>query len=90
VLCECRPSATSFAANICLTGSACRVDSDCSPNGYCSPSRFMQWCGSSYRCHTPEDQCLDDADCPATAGGCNFDATAGHWVCGMGCGPPPP
>jgi hypothetical protein len=88
--CQCRASSASANANICLTGSKCRVDSDCGPGGYCSPSRLMQWCGAMYYCHTPGDTCIDDSDCAANQEGCNFDTKSGHWACGGGCGPPPP
>ena len=37
VPCECRDSASSTEANLCVTGGNCAVDSDCGPVGYCSP-----------------------------------------------------
>lgn len=86
--CECRTSAASFFANVCVADSNCQVDSDCGPGGYCSPSRFEQWCGSAYYCHTAADTCVNDTDCENS--GCNYDAQAGHWSCGGDCGPPPP
>jgi hypothetical protein len=34
----------------------------------------------SYRCHTPDDSCIDDSDC--TGGDyCNFNDYAGRWTC---------
>jgi hypothetical protein len=86
--CECRTSASSYVANVCVTGSNCRVDSDCGVDGYCSPSRLNQWCGTAYYCHTAADTCVNDTDCADS--GCNYDAQAGHWSCGGDCGPPPP
>jgi hypothetical protein len=88
VPCDCRQSAASSDANRCLGGSSCRVDADCGFGGYCSPSKFGQWCGSYYCCHTPDDKCVDDSDC--TGVGCNFDTKVGYWACGGDCGPPPP
>jgi len=78
--CECRDSASSAAANRCLSGSDCRVDSDCGPGNFCSPSQFGQWCGFRYYCHTASDTCLDDSDC--VGAGCNFGE---HWACGGDC-----
>jgi hypothetical protein len=86
--CDCRPSPQSNPANVCLTGSDCRVDSDCGPGGYCSPIHYGDWCGVEYHCHKAADTCVNDSDCDG--GRCNFNATAGHWICGIGCGPPPP
>src|SRR5436190_405692 len=41
-----------------------------------------------FRCHTDEDECLDDADCTATLDAstfgpsyCMYDGNAGHWKC---------
>jgi len=56
--CQCRLSSTSLAANVCLTGSNCRVDSDCGPGGYCSPS-VLELCS-----------CLSTALCGDSGGGC--------------------
>ncbi len=69
----------------------CRLDADRGARGYCSPSEGS---GSSGRvegwyCHTPDDDCHGDADCPRWAG-----AGSGHcyhdgrrWACGpMHCG----
>lgn len=88
VPCACRESEASFMPNLCLSGSDCRIDADCGPGGFCSPSRFGQWCGATYHCHTPSDTCLDDSDC--TGMGCNFDTQSDRWSCGGDCGPPPP
>jgi len=73
-------------ANVCLTGN-CRTDADC-PGQYCSPS--FGSCGaytgvSSYYCHTPGDECVDDADCGGDGGYgssyCMYSPVAGHWMC---------
>lgn len=73
-------------ANTCLQGN-CQVDDDCGGGGYCSPS--MGTCGSysgiiGYWCHTPADECVDDADCAAAdmgPGYCMFSPEAAHWLC---------
>jgi hypothetical protein len=78
-VCSCDGS----TGNICLTGN-CRVDSDCGPAGYCSPSSAGAGCGSSptgYYCHTPQDQCRADSDCPGFPYKCNYSAPAGFWAC---------
>ena len=74
--------------NVCLGGD-CQVDSDCGPNGFCSPS--FGDCGAytdvvAYYCHTPEDECVDDADCEGEsqfgfAPYCAFNPGAGRWAC---------
>jgi len=81
--CSCRSSATSNAANVCLTGSDCRVNADCGSGGYCSPSAGYgsYGCGVAYFCHTAADTCVDDTDCESQQ--CQYDDTAGHWRCGV-------
>jgi hypothetical protein len=87
VPCDCRESTDSYLPNRCLAGSDCQVDSDCGIHGFCSPSRFGQWCGQTYNCHSMADTCIDDSDCGNS--GCNFDPGIGHWRCGGDCGPQP-
>lgn len=91
-LCECEGGFRSDN-NVCLAQNGCHVDADCGPagQGWCSPS--LGSCGhygkyESYQCHTPADECVDDADCvdagPSSFGGqpyCTFDAAVGHWKC---------
>jgi hypothetical protein len=98
--CGCRESAfrvgapSSLDENRCFGGD-CRVDADCGQQGYCSPSTSL--CGTSWgayelRCHTPGDECVDDADCAnfdagRTLGGpafCAYDGTRSHWACFRG------
>jgi hypothetical protein len=89
VPCICRASATDFTANVCMSGSNCRVDADCGAGGYCSPSA-VAGCGSAYFCHTPGDTCVDDSDCATQGGWCNYDPMTTHWKCGGTlCIPPP-
>jgi hypothetical protein len=71
--------------NVCIQGN-CQVDADCDAKGlhWCSPT--LGSCGNytgfqGYYCHTPEDQCLDDADCSANGGYCAYEPTVGHWAC---------
>jgi hypothetical protein len=89
-VCLCRESALNpcpSAPTKCLQ-SGCRVDSDCGDGGYCSPSPVDpgdQWSciwneSYAFYCHTPRDECIDDADC---SGGrvCRYDNTSRHWLC---------
>jgi hypothetical protein len=84
-VCECEGQFRSDA-NMCIAGN-CRVDGDCGAGGFCSPS--LGSCGHynknvGYFCHTPSDECIDDADCssPAGRGGyCAFDSVAKRWKC---------
>jgi hypothetical protein len=82
--CACHGSPyTDGDGNTCVQGN-CRVDSDCGANGYCSPSYDVNSCGSlaGYYCHTPEDQCVNDTDCPANGSElCAYAATDGRWEC---------
>jgi hypothetical protein len=70
--------------NACVPGD-CRVDADCGAGGYCSPTMSNQGCGGlgGYYCHTPQDQCIDDSDCPSSngLGVCTYDTTAKYWRC---------
>lgn len=72
VPCQCRGSASSTAANICLVNSNCRVDNDCGPGGYCSPSQLDGCirmcnvpCGSESHCYegTTEVPCWCGQSC---------------------------
>jgi hypothetical protein len=66
--------------NQCIPAN-CRVDSDCGPGGFCSPSWFSYFgymVIDGYYCHTPRDQCLNDADCPT---GCSYYLPGGFWKC---------
>jgi hypothetical protein len=76
-------------ANTCLAGN-CRMDTDCGGGGYCSPT--FGGCGDytgviGYYCHTPDDTCLDDADCISPGAGpgyCMYHPEVAHWACGYG------
>jgi hypothetical protein len=72
--------------NVCLNDGNCRTDADCGEGGACSPT--LGDCGDyagvvAYYCHTPTDECVDDADCTGTAGRgyCAYNPAAGHWMC---------
>jgi hypothetical protein len=78
-------AATTSAARrtVCVTAS-CRVDSDCGSGGYCSPSPSpycTEWFTVEFHCHTPTDECLNDADCGQPNSYCTYDGTRGHWAC---------
>jgi len=71
--------------NVCIA-SNCRVDADCGPRGFCSPTTDIS-CGAfygiaGYYCHTPSDQCTNDADC--AQGTCRYSPQVGYWVCAVG------
>jgi hypothetical protein len=84
-VCDCREgqlgTGNQSAANVCLAGN-CRTDADCGSGGYCSPSN-VPGCGPGwwygYFCHTANDTCTNDTDCPRPNGVC---ATYGNaWTC---------
>jgi hypothetical protein len=86
--CACNGSAYTYGtANTCVAGD-CRVDSDCGSGGYCSPSFDTSSCSgvAGYYCHTPEDQCVNDADCgsPQVDAYCVFSYDDGFWKCQSG------
>lgn len=78
---------TGAGGNSCTSG-GCQVDADCGPGGWCSPTYGS--CGLyggvvAYECHTPDDECTDDADCSDMPNAyCKFAPEAGHWVCDNG------
>jgi hypothetical protein len=84
--CDCNVSFGSLGNNTCRSGN-CQVDNDCGDGGYCSPS--LGTCGdysdvAGYWCHTPSDDCIDDADCALPDednGFCMYSSEASHWVC---------
>jgi hypothetical protein len=65
-------------ANTCSAGD-CSVDAECGTQ-FCSPALLP--CGrlAVLFCHTESDECVDDADCPASV--CNYQRALGHWACG--------
>ena len=84
--CDCRDPNIFGSPNVCLSASNCAVDSDCGPPGFCSPSPVLgQTPDVGYFCHSPEDTCIDDVDCPVPKGPyqtqCRFDATSATWHC---------
>lgn len=89
--CACRLATRGASgANVCLPGN-CQIDADCGPGGYCSPT--FGSCGDysgvvGYRCHTPQDECVDDEDCAGQDAGflgqrpyCMFVQEVGRWRC---------
>lgn len=92
-VCQCRAAAEG-GANVCRQGN-CRTDGDCgvTGKGFCSPSatgidatcRTGIPSGSfGYFCHTPSDECSNDADCAKGVtgqGACIYDLNKVHWAC---------
>jgi hypothetical protein len=87
-VCACRgslPDAGDLSsATVCLFGN-CQTDADCGAGGYCSPSP-VPGCGATwwhgYFCHTPRDECANNADCPQGNAYCAFNSD--HWICSTG------
>jgi hypothetical protein len=88
-VCNCRNPAR-FNANTCFHGN-CQLDVDCGAGGFCSPSAVTVFSNCTrtippgsfgYFCHTPSDECLDDADCPGpSVTACIFSVEEVRWVC---------
>jgi len=83
-VCDCRPSASDSRANVCAGGN-CRIDADCGPGGYCS--RSASCTTISYFCHTANDTCVDDGDCPLNQS-CIYQPQVQAWACSRTCSPP--
>lgn len=88
--CACGGAYGPEGPNTCMPGN-CQSDADCGNDGYCSPTQGD--CGSysgiiGYYCHTPQDTCIDDADCGPREnqgpGYCMYRPELGHWQCGYG------
>jgi hypothetical protein len=81
--CACHGSTYLSGGNVCAPGN-CQTDADCGATGFCSPSLSPNSCYSlaGYYCHTPSDQCTDDADCQNSSGTqCMYDVAARRWQC---------
>jgi hypothetical protein len=87
--CSCHGSVDMIGGNTCARGD-CQVDADCEGGaGYCSPSDPQVNCAGqpSYYCHTPSDECVNDADCVGAtacdtfACGCAYDGSSHRWTC---------
>lgn len=67
--------------------SNCRVDRDCGPKGFCSPSKhaLASKTVEGWYCHTDDDECMNDSDCPSEVPGrtdyCGYNANKERWVC---------
>ncbi len=74
---------SSAPGNRCVR-SVCRSDSECGAGSYCSPSRTSCFNGvhnaDGVYCHTPDDRCLNDRDCP-TGEVCGFVPEHALWTC---------
>jgi hypothetical protein len=97
-LCDCRQTlghgsddVSGANPNYCRYGNDCRVDSDCADTGfpYCSLSSPPSSCpsvpaASGWHCHTADDECVDDRDCPG--GVCAYNGSAKRWTCAVDLG----
>jgi hypothetical protein len=86
-VCSCKGMTRGFGGssfnNQCVH-SNCQSDADCA-TGFCSPTVSAD-CGpfygvQGYYCHTCDDACTNDADCPPN-GYCAYQPSVGHWACG--------
>lgn len=82
----CSPSLVNQAC-ACL-GVPCPPDAGavCAVNGVQVPCDCDP-CGHGYFCHTKQDTCVDDSDCPSGAA-CDYDAFNAKWACST-CEPVP-
>ncbi len=69
--------------NTCLAAGNCRIDADCPTVPYCSPSSTGCSTTVAYYCHTPNDDCGNDADC-RTGDFCLYAPGAAKWTCVSG------
>ena len=85
-ICVCVAGTGACIRNFCQQA-ACRTDADCGAGGYCSLSpNYPSLSDSTYVCHTPDDECIDDSDCNGRQPGCppphcGFDGFVMHWRC---------
>jgi hypothetical protein len=83
--CDCRDPNIFGAPNVCLSMSNCAVDSDCAWPAFCALSTVTGTPSIAFFCHTSNDTCIDDSDCPVPGGPfdaqCRFDATSAIWRC---------
>jgi hypothetical protein len=79
--CACHGTAyAGNAGNACVPGD-CRVDTDCGAGGYCSPTMTCDFL-NGYYCHTPNDLCIDQADCTtAELPVCDYSTKDLRWEC---------
>jgi hypothetical protein len=83
----CSPSVVEGACD-CLDAALCDPSEHlrCTVDGMDVPCECGDACGHGYFCHTPDDACLDDADCAGKGGTCNFDRLRHRWTCSF-CSP---
>lgn len=76
------PDATSCPKQV----GACSLDTECGAGRWCSPDVPPCALPATYYCHTADDECLDDRDCPQTGAlpeKCHYSFEVGHWMCGV-------
>jgi len=88
--CRCGGSEPNAWGNTCLEGN-CQVDADCGPGGFCSPTRARDTPRAQADrptaivgtfCHTSDDDCVNDEDCPPSGFGlCAYTQTQHRWTC---------
>jgi hypothetical protein len=89
-VCECgggQMGHTTSDYDVCVARGNCRVNADCGDSGYCSPT--FGSCGAysgvvAYYCHTPNDECVNDADCGTGepwGSYCAYNEIGGRWIC---------
>jgi hypothetical protein len=89
---NCRVDSDCGAGGFCspsLVGAACQCPGSpdlCDSSTHCFagttevPCSCGDSCGHGYYCHTPDDACLDDADCVGQ-GLCSYDRLKHRWSC---------
>jgi hypothetical protein len=66
----------------CPSGKGCSGP-ECDGGGTASQCICTSIVGSVYACHSRDDECGGDSDCPGlSAGYCAYVEAAGHWMCG--------
>lgn len=69
-LCLCQPGRAGSCKHV-----GCRIDADCGSGLLCADVLIDECGGYTYRCQTPFDECMSDADCPGDSPTCLYAGT---------------
>jgi hypothetical protein len=75
----CSPSVVNAFCD-CPDPMLCDSSTHCYADSVEVPCACGDACGHGFFCHTPQDACLDDADCGSDET-CNFDRLTRRWTC---------
>jgi len=73
---------TQYSARQCASANGC-TQGTCSASDASTQCTCVGVANLAYACHTPNDECTNDSDCPGEGGYCAYVVEQRHWVCSV-------